>query len=247
MADYVKKRTHIINHERFLAAGAIARDLYDWGMLWCGQQETDGAIPMVALLASPWGAGGKRNVAVAKKLIDVGLWERANTGYQICKWAEQGNMTKSILEDKRRAERERKARQRGLSSEPCPAGTPGGTPTGTIGGTPASAGTSTSYSPSGSGSSGSPEGGKAPEWWAGAMATAGDTVGPIDQAEARWLEYDSARERKGWARNHRDAVGWLCSVVRTEKRNARSSPKSSEITKQPFDPDAPWMKAGETG
>lgn len=118
MADYVKKRTHIINHVRFLDAGPIARDLYDWGMLWSGQQETDGEIPMTALLSSAWGAGGKKNLAVAEKLVDVGLWSKTETGFAICKWAEQGNVTRAELVEKRRIDRERKAESRRSSKPP---------------------------------------------------------------------------------------------------------------------------------
>ncbi len=119
MADYIKKRTHIINHVRFLEAGPVARDLYDWGMLWSGQQETDGEIPMPSLLASPWGAGGKKNVVVAAKLIDVGLWERTDSGYRILRWAEQGNTTKHELDGQREAARMRMRARRGVP-QPAP-------------------------------------------------------------------------------------------------------------------------------
>lgn len=140
MADYVKKRTHIINHVRFLEAGAVARDLYDWGMLWSGQQETDGEIPTMAVIASPWGAGGKKNLPVAEKLIAVGLWEKTSTGYRVCRWAEQGNVTKAELVAKREFDRTRKAAQRANAkrvsdesperlSNDCPTGTPSGFPT----------------------------------------------------------------------------------------------------------------------
>src|SRR5262245_44197983 len=118
MADFIKLRTHVTGHVRFLEAGSVARDLYVWGMLWSGQQEADGEIPMAASLVSPWGAGGKRNVVVAQKLVEVGLWDRTNTGYRIRKWSEQGNVTKAELESKRRFDRERKARQRAGTSAP---------------------------------------------------------------------------------------------------------------------------------
>lgn len=241
MADYVKKRTHIINHVRFIRAGALARDLYDWGMLWSGQQETDGEIPMDSVLCSPWGYGNKRNVTLAQKLVEVGLWERTDTGYRICKWSEQGNRTKAELNERRRGDRERKSK---TSTPPSP------TLDGLSGNLPHGIPSSTSYSPSGSGSLGEMQEG-VPAWWAGAIATAEQVVGgKVDQPGALWLEYDAARDRKGWARNHRDAVGWLSAVIRSgrerERQNAR--PKSAaEITKQPYDPEAPWMKLGDTG
>ncbi len=121
--DYVKKRTHIINHPRFLEAGALARDLYDWGMLYAGQLETDGEIATVAVLTSPWGAGGKKNAAVAERLVEVGLWERTPTGFRILRWTEQGNVTKAQLEADRKAARERMKRRRG-GDDGAPPGAP---------------------------------------------------------------------------------------------------------------------------
>ena len=64
-------------------------------------------------------------------------------------------------------------------------------------------------------SSGPP--GAIPDWWAQSVAAAEMAVGDIDQPSARWLEYDASRERKGWSRNHRDAIAWLVSVVRSER------------------------------
>ncbi len=46
---------------------------------------------------------------------------------------------------------------------------------------------------------------------------------------ARWLEYVATRERKGWAANQRDAVGWLSQVVRSERRNDRPAPASARV------------------
>lgn len=123
--DYIKKRTHIINHPRFANAGAHARDLYDWGLLHCGLLETDGEIAMVSVLDSSWGYGGKANVKAATRLVEVGLWERTDLGYRVLKWSEQGNMTKADLQAKRAHDREKKRKQRlGPKSEVCPPGVP---------------------------------------------------------------------------------------------------------------------------
>ncbi len=107
---WVKKGTHVIDHPRFLEAGPIGRDLWDWGMLYAGAHETDGELPMVAIISSPWGAGGKANIKVAAKLVTIGLWERTDEGFRICRWAEQGNQTKAQIATDRSAARERKAR-----------------------------------------------------------------------------------------------------------------------------------------
>lgn len=261
--DYVIERTHVIDHERFLEAGPHARDLWEWGMKYSGKFELDGAIPMAAVLASPWGYGGRGNIKAANRLVQVGLWERTDRGFQILRWTEQGNKTRAQLDAAREAAREKKRGQRtreaksGISVVPesCPPSRPQGTPLGT----PSDVINSTSYSSSDSGSDlgsrdqdqpdRSPTATTPPAWWSDAVATAEQAVGgTIDQVSARWLEYDAARERKGWARNRRDAVGWLTTVVRAERKNARASPpRAAEVTKQPFDPEASWIKLGDTG
>jgi hypothetical protein len=75
-------------------------------------------------------------------------------------------------------------------------------------------------------------------------------VGPVAETGARWLEYDASRDRKGWARNQRDAVGWLIACVRREQREAKTGVRprnASEITKQPTDPTAPWLQDDYVG
>jgi hypothetical protein len=244
MADYVKKRTHIINHPRFLEAGAVARDLYDWGMLWSGQLETDGEIPMSALLASPWGAGGRKNVLVAQKLVDVGLWERTDSGYRILRWAEQGNMTKALLSEKRRAERERKAKQRNSSlPPPCPAGTPTGTPDGTPAGSHAESGSSTSTSLSGSGSLGGAGGDDPPAWWVGVLETIAMQGEPIAESGLAWLRYRGHRSTKGLPPRREDALYWLSTVIVTEQRKARGEAARLAERDAKFDAD---RAAGKT-
>lgn len=223
MADYVKKRTHIINHVRFLDAGPVARDLYDWGMLWSGQQETDGQIPMSALLVSPWGAGGKRNVVVAAKLVLVGLWERTDTGFAICKWAEQGNVTKSELVEKRQVDRDRKAAYRKRQSEPCPSGTPLGTIDGTPGGVrtdslPLPLPLPLSESGSREGMQGETE---PPEWFIGAIATVEMATGATIEPGAAWLRYQGHRSSNGKPMSAPDARYWLTTVDVREAQKDR--------------------------
>jgi hypothetical protein len=122
---WIREHTHIVDHPRLLEAGSAGRDLWHWGMLYAGLHETDGELPLIAVLSSSWGTGGKRNIVVAQKLCDVGLWERTDTGYRICRWIEMGNPTQADLAEKRQEEREgRKVRRRRLSdvsavSQPC--------------------------------------------------------------------------------------------------------------------------------
>jgi hypothetical protein len=248
--DYVIERTHIIDHERFLEAGPHARDLWEWGLKYSGKHELDGFIPMAAVLASPWGYGGKANLKAANKLVEVGLWGRAEKGFVSLKWTEMGNKTRAQLEVAREAERKKKAAQRrrdagamAAPSEPCPSTCPPGTPDGTPSGVLNSPSYSLSESRSREGVQGDAE---PPEWFGRSVGSAAMVVGDIGDVPARWLEYRASRGRKGWAMNHEDAVGWLCSVVRSEReRKSRRGPaRDAEITKQPFDENAPWMKVG---
>jgi hypothetical protein len=231
MADFIKLRTHITSHERLLSAGPHARDLYVWGMLHAGQQETDGHLPMIAVLSSPWGYGGRANIKAAARLVEVGLWERTDGGYVVSRWAEQGNMTKATLEEKRKVERERKSKQRNSSFPVCPTGTPDGTPSGT----PASAGSSTSTSPSGSGSLGEMQGGVPPDWFGAALETVsvqtGETIRPADA----WLRYFGHRRGKGISPTQQDAVYWLTTVMVPEARKERRADADKRERDAKFD------------
>lgn len=115
--EWTRLQTHVVDHPRFLEAGAQARDLWTWGMLYAGRHETDGAIPMAAVLACPWGAGGKANVRVANRLVEVGLWGRTDAGYLVLRWSENGNPTRSELESAREAARERMKKKRSQPPE----------------------------------------------------------------------------------------------------------------------------------
>lgn len=210
---WIKKGTHVIDHVRFLEAGAMARDLYEWGMLYSGKHETDGELPMTAVLTSAWGYGGQRNVKLSETLCRVGLWERTDRGFRILRWSEQGNQTKAQITADRVAARERKAR-RGSGKVRANDGR-------TNVEVPTSTSTSLSGSESGSGSESKPEATAMPEWFTAAADAASMAVGPIDERPARWLEYVASRSRKTWAMNHADAVGWLVVVIRSEKSRAK--------------------------
>lgn len=110
--NWVREHCHVIDHPKFLEAGVHARDLWEWGMKYSGKHELDGVIPMSAVIASPWGHGGKANIKAATKLVEVGLWERTDSGFKICRWSEMGNQTKSEIEESRRVGRETRAERR---------------------------------------------------------------------------------------------------------------------------------------
>lgn len=233
----------IMTHPKACKAGPEAMGLWLWGQTYAKLHKTDGVIHRAAALVA-W--GGKRNIMLAKRLVEAGLWVAREDGdWVVHNFDKKSPASQSSSRDRMRELRARRAGKReetqsdvtSLPSHPVTRDA----------NSDAECSTSTSYS-SGSGSSGGAGGATPPAWWAAAIAAAEMAVGPVGEHLARWLEYDAARERKGWARNHRDAVGWLTTVVRGEKRNARASPgRGADVTKQPFDPEAPWMKIGDTG
>ncbi len=236
--DYVKLRTHVIDHERFLEAGSAARDLWLWGMLWAGEHETDGALPLSAVQAAPWGATGKGNAKLAERLVLVGLWEKTEKGFQIARWAEQGNMTKAEIDGARQAARERMKKRR-RSSEP-----PGDVRANERR-TNVDVPTYTSPSTSGSGSTSAEREAGPPAWWDGACETAGLALGGsgVTDRPARWVQYSGAMFRKNWPTTQQHAASWLVTVIRGERADAKSRPSGTQVTKQPYDPEAPWLKA----
>ena len=208
---WIKQGTHVIDHERFLAAGAHARDLWQWGMLYAGRHETDGEIPMVAVLTSAWGRGGRNNVSVASKLCLVGLWERTDSGYRICRWAEQGNQTKAQIAAERESARIRMASRRS------------GNVRANFDGSYTDVPTSTSLSLS-SGSSleiASSDLTSPPDWFVQSVGVIAMNTGVELPAPEAWLRYDGHRAGKGIAPNAKDAQYWLTTVMVPEARKVQ--------------------------
>lgn len=237
----------IMTHPKACAAGPEAMGLWLWGQTYAKVHKTGGRLHRPAVLAA-W--GGRRNIMLAKRLEEAGLWLLREDGdWDVHNFDRKTGARSSSAERMRRL-RAKKPTSDAPGDAPSDVTCDGGdvTVTRTC---DAPCSTSVSISPSGSdlvtrsdlpGRSGGP-----PDWWAGAVSAAEGAVGSVSDPGARWLEYDASRERKGWARGHRDAVGWLTAVVRRERQQARGSPKGAEATRQPFDPDAPWMKLEETG
>ncbi len=223
---WVREHCHVIAHPRLLQAGVYGRDLWEWGIKYAGLYETDGELPMEAVISAPWGKGGKANIHVALKLVEVGLWERTERGFRMLRWAEMGNPTKAEIEESRKLEREGRADRRaknkkgqkeelsGADSSECPGRTPGGVP----------------YSISLSGSREGVQGEIGPPDWFIAAAGAAEMASgiPVGELPARWASYRASRGRKGWSKNHEDAVGWLVDVVRSERDKARLAPTGTE-------------------
>ena len=92
-------------HPKAIAAGNSAMGLWVRAGSWCGAHLTGGALPkhMVGTLGA--------QLRDAKRLVEVGLWDATDVGYQFRGWDEY-QPAKSQVEAKRVADRERKRRWR---------------------------------------------------------------------------------------------------------------------------------------
>lgn len=243
--DWVRLRTHVVDHVRFLEAGPHARDLWAWGMLYAGEHETDGHIPMTAVLAAPWGYGGRANVKAAQKLVEVGLWERTDGGFLVLRWAEQGNPTKATIQADREAARARMRRSRGgiPAAAPVDATPPESNPQSQVRGdvrpnfarSSPDVPTSTSTSDLKISRSDLPDRSPTPSVTADRPAffdQAADTVeattGTKVDRPAAWLRYSGHRTRDGKAMSQPDAVYWLTTVDVREARRDREDRRRHE-------------------
>ncbi len=227
---YARAAVQLRTHERPIKAERLcpgAMGLYFFLLLDARGEQTHGDVAELVAECS-WGAPTSYRRKQAEALIAVGLIERRDDRLHVVKYDEHNDTPDDIQEARKAAVgRQRKRR--------CHADVTRDTHV-----THADVPISISISPSLSGSSSSPErdlpdrSSRPPEWWEGAVEAAAMVVGDIDSPDARWLEYDASRERKGWERNHRDAVGWLTTVMRSERSKAvtQAPPRS---LRQPHD------------
>lgn len=98
-------------HHKSVAAGNAAMGLWVRAGAWSMQTLSDGFIPDV--IAVQLGTS-----AQAKRLVAVGLWDRARNGYLFHEWAERQPTKVQVHADRAAtAERQRKARERRKTEE----------------------------------------------------------------------------------------------------------------------------------
>lgn len=117
---------NIITHEKADAAGVEAFGLWCWAMCWAQVHESDGRVPRNMVLRA---LSGRRNVILAQRLVDAGLWRADDDGsWTIGNYAKK-NQTKEEIQKRKEAAKLRKdewkARQTG---ERNANGTRSGTP-----------------------------------------------------------------------------------------------------------------------
>jgi hypothetical protein len=241
----------IMTHPKACAAGPEAMGLWLWGQTYSKLHKTGGRIHRSAALVA-W--GGKRNIMLAKRLVTAGLWLALEDGdWDVHNFeakspgrrTQTGDAPLSGTERVRKHRAEKKAREEsGRASDVTQLDV---TVTPVTRSSNACNSTSTS-SESGSGSLGDARGGH-PEWFEAAAATASLAGSPVTDLPARWVQFLGSCERRVLSPTQGLAASWLVSTMRAERREdaRKSAARPSEITKQSFDPDAPWIKLGDTG
>lgn len=211
--DFAPIDVSIMTHPKACAAGPEAMGLWLWGQAYARVQKSGGRIHRHAALVA-W--GGKRNIILAKRLVEAGLWlAREDGDWDVHNFEAKAGPARSSSAKRMRDLRDRRKQELSLVTPSdvteCHGDAHGD----------ALCSPSLSTSPSGSSSGGA---GGASVWWPAAIATAEqETSLTVDQPGARWVEYSAARERKGWAKNQQDAASWLIAVLRREHREAPRS------------------------
>ncbi len=114
---WVKLDDQYFFHPKIILAGRDARDLHLAGLAYCAGQLTNGRIDRESLLLL--GAMSMIPPAVlhasAERLVEVGLWEETENGWQVHDYLEY-NPTRETVTTKRAESRERMRNLRGLRS-----------------------------------------------------------------------------------------------------------------------------------
>lgn len=87
-------------------------------LMWSNEAGTDGDVPARQMrLIHPQGSPPKR---VVDELVAAGLWERTSSGVQVLDWQGNGQELASVVEEKRRVNRERQRKRRRIQKEASP-------------------------------------------------------------------------------------------------------------------------------
>lgn len=226
----------LLVHPKAIAAGVEAMGLWLWGMAWAHKTGADGKLPRHVVLTA-WGSSRQVVERLAARLVTSGLWLKTDDGWEIWNYAKKNQ---SAAEKARRREqgreRMRRLRARARDARDGHGDASRDAHVHDQSDAPAIAPAVTG-SDLGSQSTPDADGDTPPGWFVDAAATVSMTIGvEVTDVPARWLEYRGARSRKGWAKGREDAVAWLSTVVRSERRqtagrvgaNGRHHVQSSE-------------------
>lgn len=202
----------ILAHPKACAAGPEAMGLWLWGQAYAKWLKTDGRIHRAPMLVA-W--GGKRNIMLARKLVEVGLWIAREDG----DWDVYNYETKTPARASS-AERMRKLRERKKAEVSANDVTPSDV---TV--TPSDVTVTRhalrecSPSPSISVTSVSDQGGAGgrPAWVDGAFDSAEMSTGEKFDRGTVWFTYANARDDAGRATNAADFKRYLGSWASRQK------------------------------
>ena len=265
----------IITHAKLLDAcegGDLSPfGLWTYGMCIAQKHETNGRLARNVILTA---LGGRRNAVLAKKLVDSGLWSVNEDGsWQIFNYAKKNQSAEEIREKKAKAsERVRAWREKRNATgnatgnadvtrnstrnvqirtdpepEPEPEPEPDNRQQDLIRhAAPTAPPTELAAKRS--------RGTRLPDGWtpsaeAQAWAKAQGVADPcgqiLDDFRDYWRALPGARGVKlDWDATYRNRVRQVGTRAGT---GARFAARGAEITKQPFDPNAPWMTLPEVG
>ncbi len=213
----------IMTHPKACAAGPEAMGLWLWGQTYAKLHRTGGVVHRPAALTA-W--GGRRNIMLAKRLVEVGLWiDREDGSWEIHNFEKKapgtrprGSEPSKSSTERMRAYRARRAAEAAVTVTDVVTDVTV-TQSGVTRHSDGDGSTSTSISISSSGES--PRGGP-PDWWSDAC----DTVemahpGVKLNRDAAWLRYYGHRSTTGKRIAQPDAVYWLTSVDAREAAKDR--------------------------
>lgn len=231
---YAKVDVKLRDHIRAQRAG-VAMATWTWGLLYVREQETDGVIHAEALERS-WCP--KEAKAHAATLVLVGLWEKHDEGWRICRY-EDKNDTKKVIAENRQRVRERVAQFRRNSHR-------NGLPSEDV--TRYSSVTNETVPGSSSRSSfksseeikspeeipSAREAASPPGWFLAAIEVAREAACPVSDEDipARWLQYQGSAANRNFAPTKAGAQSWLCSTIRGERSRAASEAEELERRRQ---------------
>lgn len=213
----------IISHPKAFAAGVEAMGLWLWGQAHCKLHRTNGHVARMAALGA---FAGKRNIMLAKRLVDAGLWlAREDGSWDVWNYEEKAPKLGQSKGAKRTADWRERERERAEVASRVTSRERHCDSHGDV-----SASTSTSLSSGsdlGSQIASEPptgvrpratEPGKPPEWFLTAIEVVAMATGVALPPAESWLRYDGHRETKGMARTPSDAQYWLTGVMVPEAR-----------------------------
>lgn len=231
----------IMTHPKACSAGPEAMGLWLWGQCFARVHETSGLIHRSAMLIA-W--GGKRNIMLAKRLVDAGLWiEREDGDWDIHNFEAKSSGPKSSSTERMRGLRERRRAEEEARLAALQASH--GDVTSCHGDENSDALCSVSTSVSSSEINNPeeipPRDALVPAFFQAAAATAAMATWQIPEHEMLryWLQYQGAPSRQGKPLSQKDAQAWIIGTLRGERERAETERAKRERFKPPPNPSEP--------